>query len=328
MKAASAALVLLAFPLAACGNQDGDGSSPVTTVVTVTQTSPVATSAASAAPSRTFNKQVSHEISEDIKAKMLTQTWPGVCGTESGPMVNGEFKSTSELGGFGSILTKIGDGQPKVNMLQFDFDKDGQQEMYVAASCVPGAVGWPPLLLKVNPDLTIDPGNGLPKRGIELPDGLEVGRGGWGEFRAEGDTLRLSFKVSAPGDPACCPSLTETGNYEVKGGKLVRVAGGSALAAGNKEPDATTRCSTPYLSVPAGFRLVSCDGTWAEFGVPASDVFAHRYWSDGAWRLPEHQGTVKQFGAKCYSNDYLQKLPPVPSQMQLFRCKPDEVGVF
>lgn len=247
-------------------------------------------------------------------------------------MINGEFKSASGHGGYGSILTGVGNGQKGVvNMLQFDFDKDGVQEMYLAAMCAPGAVAWPPILLKVNPDLTIDPGQGKPPRGVELPAGIKVGRGGFEEFRADGDTLRLSFPVSAPGDPACCPSLTEAGNYVVQNGRLVRAAesGAAAKASGQEQPVGKQRCEAPHLAPKSGTSVAYCDGTWAKVGKPHTDMVQYFYWKDDKWLSPEPQGT-NQYGMSmpCYSADYLSKLPPRPSEIKLYECKPQDIGKF
>ncbi|MDU0479463.1 hypothetical protein QVA66_09450 [Staphylococcus chromogenes] len=336
--AAVVSVLLLAAPLAACDNPLGGKETPTTRVVTVTQGADAETSTSNASsappssskePSKKQAVPVSHEVPEDIKNKMLTQHWPGLCGTESGPMVDGEFKSASGRGGFGSIKTKIGSGEAKVNMLQFDFDKDGEQEMYLAASCVPGAVGWPPLLVKVNPDLTIDAGNGMPKKGISLPAGVNAGRGNFTEFRAEGDTLHLSFRVAGPNDPACCPSLSETGNYVVRNGALVRADNTAPQAAGKDEPSAEQRCKAPHY-VPKNGSVVSyCDGTWLSAGKPQTDMVGYWYWKDGAWQTPEAQGT-NRYGMTmpCYTAEYLKTLPPRPAQIKLYECRPQDVGKF
>lgn len=326
-KALLAALVALTVPLTACENPLSTQSAPETTVITITQEAeeaPTNEQPSSAEPAKKQNAPVSHEVSDDIKQKMLTQTWPGLCGMATGPMVNGEFNKPGDRAGYGSIVFKEPNGELKVKMLQFDFDKDGTQEMYVVASCVPGATGWPPLLVKVNSDLTLDPGPN--KRGIGFPDGVTPGRGGFKEFRAEGDTLHLSFPASAPGDPGCCPSLTETGNYEVKNNKLVKVNSDSTSA--QSQTDVQQRCQSPILPLIDGHTVTYCDGTWAKTGKYATDWVEYFYWSDGAWRHPEWQGTLLPSSSKCYSAEYLKTLPPRPSAISLDECKPQDVGKF
>lgn len=122
------------------------------------------------------------------------------------------------------------------------------------AHCVRGAVAWPPLLVKVNPDLTLDPGNN--NRGIDHAEGVPVARGTFWKFQPEGDTLHLAFAVSAPGDAACCPSGVEDGNYVIRNGQFAKVddaTGELYDAASNPKQRCFTRKYLNTLPAPPSF---------------------------------------------------------------------------
>lgn len=166
-------------------------------------------------------------VSAAVRSGILNMAMPAVCGQQAGRLVNGELpdRYINDPGGFLTVLTDRSATrlEDRVQAVWIDADEDGDDEIALLAQCYRGGVSWPQSIFLLDSDLNLISA-GPHNTGLQLPSGYDNARSGFTTFEVEDNALVLEYPTYAPGDAACCGSLTATGTMKIRGDHLVPVS--------------------------------------------------------------------------------------------------------
>lgn len=173
----------------------------------------------------------------ELKQKLLSMQMPAMCGNESGKLVNGVLpaKYHGRLGdgrrhdGHLTLLTNplptstLTNADEQIQLLQIDFDNNGEKEIVLQVDCYAGGVPWPRRIIVLNQRLeaiNVRDDSGELNVLTEELSGYEPGRSGPIAFEKRGNALFMRWHTYRDNDPRCCASLISEGTFTFENGKL------------------------------------------------------------------------------------------------------------
>lgn len=261
-----------------------------------------------------------------MKQQLLTMQMPAMCDHQAGQLVDGKLPQQYLKDGRGqvSVLTaEASTPEEQVVAVQADVNGDGAQEHVVQVLCDQGGVGWPAKLMLLDNNLNVL----VPT--LKMPEQPQQARGTFEKIDVRNGQLYLKYRAMGPKDAAAAPSLMEEGMFRVEGDRLVAVDGASTSAPTTAPANANANCQPGRIAAELGrsekeTHVDYCDGTWAKFGVPATEHVRFARFDGNKWQLLKPDGTMTTgIMGECWLPETVAKLNP-PQQISLMTCKPGQ----